>query len=145
MDGYHAAMESAGLEVEPQLVRWGDFLAEGGFKHAMSLLSCIEPPTAIFAGTDLQATGVIEAARELGIRIPADLSIVGFDDLPLSRWTSPPLTTVRQPVEEMAMMAVQLVRALADNAPVASQLLEVATSLVVRESTAPPRRARGQN
>jgi DNA-binding LacI/PurR family transcriptional regulator len=142
MDGYHAAMGTAGFPIDPRLVRWGDFHVEGGYKNAEALLALDEPPSAIFAGSDLQAIGVIEAARECGLRVPDDLSIVGFDDLPISTWTSPPLTTVRQPLTEMAMMGVELIIALAGNEPVASSRLEVATSLIVRESTAPPRENR---
>jgi DNA-binding LacI/PurR family transcriptional regulator len=138
MDGYRAAMGTAGLPIDQRLVQWGDFHVEGGFKNAVAMLALDEPPSAIFAGSDLQAIGVIEAARERGLHVPEDLSVVGFDNLPISRWTSPPLTTVRQPLIEMAMMGVELITALARGEPVASSRLEVATSLVVRESTAPP-------
>lgn len=144
VDGFQTAMAEAALQADPRLVRWGNFLAEGGFEHATSLFSLHEPPTAVFAGSDLQAIGVVEAAREYGLRVPEDLSVVGFDDLPLSKWLSPPLTTVRQPLREMAAMAVQLVLALGSEAPVPSGRIEVATSLVLRESTAPPRRTTRQ-
>lgn len=135
LDGYRAAMEAAGVEVDPALVRLGDYRVEGGFSEAMSLLDLPEPPSAIFAGSDLQALGVLEAARLHHLRVPTDLSIVGFDDLPLSAWTSPALTTVRQPLAEMASAAVRLL--LTDGAG-ADRSVELATSLVERESTAPP-------
>jgi len=90
-------METAGLPVDPALIRYGDFHVEGGYRHGRALLGLADPPSAIFAGSDLQALGVYEAAREAGRRIPDELSVVGFDDLPIARWVGPPLTTVRQP------------------------------------------------
>ncbi|HYA44788.1 MAG TPA: LacI family DNA-binding transcriptional regulator [Acidimicrobiales bacterium] len=139
MDGYRSAFEAAGLLLDPQVVRWGDFHVDGGFKQAMSLLESPEPPTAIFCGSDLQALGALEAARQHHLRVPVDLSLVGFDDLPLSRWTSPPLTTVRQPLADMAATAVRLVLAQDSEEPDANRSVELATSLVVRESTSVPR------
>jgi DNA-binding LacI/PurR family transcriptional regulator len=143
MDGCRSAMEAAGLPVNPRLIRWGDFHVDGGFKQAVTLLESPEPPTAIFCGSDLQALGALEAARLRHLRVPTDLSLVGFDDLPLSSWTSPPLTTVRQPLAEMAATAVRLVLAQGrkeEDQKEANRSVELATSLVVRESTAPPRR-----
>lgn len=88
---------------------------------------------------DLQALGLYEAARELGLRIPEDLSVVGFDDLPVARWVGPPLTTVRQPLTEMAEAAAKLVLDLGrERESSAARRVELATSLVVRSSTAPP-------
>lgn len=136
MDGYRSAMESAGLPVDPELMSWGDFHVDGGFKAAMTMLSLTRRPTAIFAGSDLQALGVLEAARLQHLTVPSDLSLVGFDDLPLSTWTSPPLTTVRQPLADMAATAVRLVLARAEGSH--AQSIELATSLVVRETTAAP-------
>jgi DNA-binding LacI/PurR family transcriptional regulator len=97
-------------------------------------------PTAIFAGSDLQAMGVIEAARLGGLQVPAQLSLVGFDDIPLSRWMSPPLTSVRQPLAEMAGTAVRLVLSHWEEGSNEDRSVELATTLVVRESTAPPPR-----
>jgi DNA-binding LacI/PurR family transcriptional regulator len=137
MDGYRSAMESAGLPLDPDLMQWGDFHVDGGFKEAMVMLTSPERPTAIFAGSDLQALGVLEAARVQHVRVPSDLSLVGFDDLPLSVWTSPPLTTIRQPLAEMAATAVRLVLAQGRGEDVDNRSVELATSLVVRETTAP--------
>ncbi|GII24631.1 LacI family DNA-binding transcriptional regulator [Planosporangium mesophilum] len=139
LDGYRAAMDAAGLPVERDLIRTGDFHVEAGFAQARALLALPDPPTAIFAGSDLQALGVYEAAREAGLRIPDDLSVVGFDDLPVARWVGPPLTTVRQPLVEMAGAAVRLVLALARGERPEQTRLELSTSMVVRQSTAPPR------
>ncbi|MCX5314826.1 LacI family DNA-binding transcriptional regulator [Streptomyces sp. NBC_00154] len=140
VDGYRAAMETAGLPIDPDLVREGEFSHEDGYTAGLELLRLPEPPTAIFAGNDLQALGVYEAARELGLRIPEDLSVVGFDDLPLTRWIGPPLTTVRQPLIEMAETAARLVLDLSRGQQPATTRVDLATNLVVRSSTAAPRR-----
>ena len=137
LDGYRAAMDAAGLAVEPSLIRYGDFHVEAGFEQARVLLDRADRPTAIFAGSDLQALGVYDAARQAGLRIPEDLSVVGFDDLPVARWIGPPLTTVRQPLVEMAAAAARLVLALAKGEQPEQTRIELATSLVVRQSTAP--------
>jgi DNA-binding LacI/PurR family transcriptional regulator len=140
MDGYRSAMEAAGLPVDPDLMRWGDFHVEAAFKHATAMLSMDDRPTAIFAGSDIQAMGVLEAARLAGLQVPAQLSLVGFDDIPLSRWMSPPLTSVRQPLANMAGTAVRLVLSHWDGADIEDRSVELATTLVVRESTGPPPR-----
>ncbi|HTI23211.1 MAG TPA: LacI family DNA-binding transcriptional regulator [Kutzneria sp.] len=139
LDGYRAALETAGLVFDPRLIREGDFHFEAGYSAGRDLLSLASPPTAIFAGNDLQALGLYEAARELGRRVPADLSIVGFDDLPLARWVGPPLTTIRQPLVAMAETAARLALALGRGETPATTRVDLATSLVIRHSTAPPR------
>jgi LacI family xylobiose transport system transcriptional regulator len=140
VDGYRTALETAGLGIDPALVREGNFHHEAGYVTGRELLSLPDRPTAVFAGNDLQALGVYEAARELGLRIPEDLSVVGFDDLPLARWVGPPLTTVRQPLVEMAETATQLALDLGRGRRPAATRVDLATSLVVRNSTAPPAR-----
>jgi LacI family transcriptional regulator, xylobiose transport system transcriptional regulator len=95
-------------------------------------------PTAILCGNDLQALGVYEAARRAGLRIPSDLSVVGFDDIPAARWSPPPLTTVRQPFADMGETAAHVLLALVSGKPAARNRVELSTTLVVRESTAPP-------
>ncbi|MFB7187157.1 LacI family DNA-binding transcriptional regulator [Streptomyces sp. NPDC056178] len=139
VDGYRAALETAGLPIDPELIREGEFRHEAGYTAGLELLRLPDPPTALFAGDDLQALGVYEAARELGLRIPEDLSVVGFDDLPLTRWIGPPLTTVRQPLIEMAETAARLVLDLARGERPATTRVDLATRLVVRSSTAEPR------
>ncbi|GAA0318458.1 LacI family DNA-binding transcriptional regulator [Streptomyces polychromogenes] len=139
IDGYRAALERAGIEVRPELIRFGDFQHEGGFRRARELLALPEPPTAIFAGSDQQAMGVYEAARQGGLSVPGDLSVVGFDDLPMCGWLSPPLTTVRQPLEEMGRLAARALFQLLDGQPLVSPRMELSTELKVRLSTAPPR------
>jgi LacI family xylobiose transport system transcriptional regulator len=105
------------------------------------MLRLADPPTAIFAGNDFEAMGVYEAARRHGLRIPDDLSVVGFDDLPMSAWVAPPLTTVAQPLAQMAALAAQMVLQPAPDET--GNRVELATSLVIRSSTAPPRKGIG--
>jgi LacI family transcriptional regulator, galactose operon repressor len=136
LDGYRAALESAGIRVDRRLVEPGDFSHESGFAAAARMLDRDEPPTAIFASSDQMALGVYEAARRRGLRVPADLSVVGFDDLPEARWSSPPLTTVRQPLADMGGLAARTVLRLSRGEPIETPRVELATELVVRESTA---------
>jgi LacI family transcriptional regulator, xylobiose transport system transcriptional regulator len=140
VDGYRSAMNSAGLPIDPAWIRFGDFHVTGGRDRARELLALDEPPTAIFAGSDLQALGAIDAARAVGLRVPEDLSIVGYDDIPLALWTTPRLTTVHQPLKRMGEEAARLVIRLADETPATTPRMDLATSLVVRDSTAPPAR-----
>jgi LacI family xylobiose transport system transcriptional regulator len=137
LDGYRAALETAGLPMDPKLVREGDFHHEAGYSAGRDLLSLPHRPTAVFAGNDLQALGLYEAARELDLRIPDDLSVVGFDDLPVARWVGPPLTTVRQPLVAMAETAARLALELGRGEKPAATRVDLATSLVIRHSTAP--------
>jgi DNA-binding LacI/PurR family transcriptional regulator len=138
LDGYRAALERSGLSVDDQMVRVGDFRVKAGYAQARVLFNVRDRPTGIFAGNDLSALGVLRAAREVGLRVPEDLSVVGFDDIPLAQWSTPSLTTVRQPLTEMAAMAVRILLESAESTTPLKQCVELATELVVRESTAPP-------
>jgi len=135
LDGYRAALEVAGVAVDAELIRPGDFYHESGFAGATALLALRRPPTAIFAASDQMALGVYEAVRQRRLRVPDDVSVVGFDDLPEVRWSSPPLTTVRQPLSEMGVMAARTVLRLARGEALESPRVELATKLVVRDST----------
>jgi DNA-binding LacI/PurR family transcriptional regulator len=139
LDGYRAAADAAGIPADPSLIFEGDFHAEDGLEHGRRLLQLPDPPTAVVAGNDLQALGVYQAAAEAGMRIPRDLSVVGFDDLPLAQWASPPLTTIRQPLTEMAATAASMAIALARGEELPHERVEFATRLIQRASTAPPR------
>jgi LacI family xylobiose transport system transcriptional regulator len=142
VSGYRAALESAGIPVRPEYLRVGSFRAADGVALGRELLRLPHRPTAIFAGNDEQAFGVYEAARALGISIPGELSVVGYDDLTIAAWAGPPLTTVRQPLNEMAEEAAKLVLRLRDDPKHDDVRIDLATSLVVRGSTqAPPARA----
>lgn len=139
LDGYRSALLAAGLPVDPGHVVEAGLDRENGCAAARTLLSRPERPTAIFAANDLQALGVYQAAREHGLRIPDDLSVVGFDDLPVAGWVDPPLTTVHQPLTEMAVAATELALALGRGEQVPQLGLEIATTFTVRGSTAPPK------
>jgi LacI family transcriptional regulator len=140
INGYQAALAGAGVLATPALVIRGNFEMAEGYTAANHLLGLDEPPTAIFASNDNMAIGAMRAAAERGIRVPEDLSVVGFDDSELARVVTPALTTVRQPLEEMGRMAVSLLTRLIDGQSVETLRVELATRLVVRHSTAPPPR-----
>ncbi|WP_346622861.1 LacI family DNA-binding transcriptional regulator [Blastococcus montanus] len=138
LDGYRAGLETAGLPYDPELVVEGDFGYASGAGAADRLLTLAHPPTAVFAANDQMALGVYEGIRRRGMRVPEDVSVVGFDDLPEARWSSPPLTTVHQPLVEMGMLAVRTVLRMVDGDSIESPRVELATRLVVRDSTARP-------
>jgi LacI family transcriptional regulator len=138
LHGYHATLSRAGIASDPALLHCGPFTFETGLRAGHELLSLPERPTAVFASNDLQALGVIEAARSRSLRVPEDLSVVGFDDMAPARWSAPPLTTVRQPFAEMGRVAVRNLLSLVDGDALAAPRVELATHLVVRGSTAPP-------
>lgn len=133
LDGYRAAFEHAGLPVDPALIVMGNPDHTTALAAARTMLDRGDRPTAIFATSDLHAMGVYEAARLHGLRLPDDLSIVGFDDIPMAAWASPPLTTMRQPLAEIAALAVRML--LDPHAGDLSHRVELATKLVVRGST----------
>ncbi len=136
--GFRAAMENAGLPVDPALVVDGDFGFETGVVLADRLLAAGDRPTAVFAVTDVTAFGVIQAAHRAGLRVPEDLSVVGFDDTYMAAWSTPPLTTVHTPLQDMGRVAVRTLLRLIDGDTLDSHHVELATELVERESTAPP-------
>ena len=137
--GFETAMKAAGVPVGPELVVFAPLTREDGCAAARGLLARADRPTAVFASNDLQALGVYQAAREAGLRVPADVSVVGFDDLPVAAWADPPLTTVHQPLTEMAMAATELALALGRGEQPPQIGVEIATTLTIRESTAPPK------
>ncbi|WP_053674139.1 LacI family DNA-binding transcriptional regulator [Streptomyces sp. NRRL B-1140] len=137
LDGYRAALEGSGLPVDASLVVPGDFRPESGFTACDTLLDLPEPPTALFAASDRMALGAIEALRRRGLRVPQDMSVVGFDDLPEVRWSAPPLTTVRRPLADMGRLAVRTVLRLTRDEQPDSPRVELGTELMLRASTAP--------
>ena len=140
LDGYRTALDTAGVPVDPELIRSAGFQIVDGLQHAAELLRRPDPPTAIFALNDGMALGVYHAAAAAGLRIPEDLSVVGFDAHPSTKWMIPPLTTVRQPLADMGAAATRMVIDLAAGVALASNRPELATELVVRRSAAPPSR-----
>ncbi|TMR23779.1 LacI family transcriptional regulator [Nonomuraea turkmeniaca] len=139
MAGYFSALAEADVTADPELMVRTALTRQHGYSAALELLSRADRPTAIFASNDMQAFGVYQAARELGLSIPGDLSVVGFDDLVVSDWVDPPLTTVHQPLFEMSVAATELALTLGRGEPVPQLGLEIATTLTLRDSTAPPR------
>jgi LacI family transcriptional regulator len=159
--GYCEALYEVGIAPDPMLVMEGDFMPLGGRSCASKLLAMEERPTAIFAANDLMAYGVLAAAEEYGLRVPEDLSLIGFDDIPLSAHTRPALTSVRQPFNSIGQRALELLLSLLESPhPVnhgwypgsvqtyASFLsvnqsepirVQLATNLVVRASCSTPR------
>jgi LacI family transcriptional regulator, galactose operon repressor len=138
LKGFHAALRAAGIAPDPSLEVPSNFKYDGGEHAAGALLDRPDRPTAIFAFNDEVAVGAMVAARARGLRIPDDLSVVGFDDTLQARLSVPPLTTVRQPLAEIARIAVSLLNRLVENQRVDATRIELHTKLVVRESTGPP-------
>ncbi|CAM3622002.1 LacI family transcriptional regulator [Deinococcus saxicola] len=137
--GYRAGLESAGLAYDPALVRSGHHREDDGHRAALELLASpdVQRPTALFVGNNEMTVGAVLAARELGLRIPEDLSIVGFDD---SRWAqtmSPPLTVVAQPAYELGVHACEQLFSLLHGAGRAARV-QLPTELIIRHSTGPP-------
>jgi len=136
--GYRAALAAAGILPDPALEVEAEPEIVPGRRAAKYLLELPEPPTAIFAFNDNIAIGAIQAARACGMRVPEDVSIVGFDDVEHATIVTPALTTVRQPLAEMGRTAVSLLNRLLERQHFETLHIELATRLVVRESTAPP-------
>ena len=138
IEACRAVLDISGVPLEPRLVRTGQFFFEDGLALGQDLLSRPDPPTAVLCGNDLQALGVYEAARQSGLRIPEELSVVGFDGIDAGTWCGPPLTTVCQPFRDIGAAAAKLLLALIAGRVPAQTRIELPTSLVVRASTAPP-------
>jgi LacI family transcriptional regulator len=134
--GYHAALAAAGILPDPALEIEADFEINGGVKATNALLDLDDPPTAIFAFNDNIAIGALQAARARGIRVPEDLSVIGFDDVEAASIVTPTLTTVRQPLAEMGRTAVSLLVRLIERQRFETLHVELATRLVERASTA---------
>lgn len=135
--GYRAALDAANLVADPALICHDAFTVEAGFRHGRRLLALDRPPTAVVAGNDEIAIGVLAAARERGVDVPRDLSVTGFDGTPLAEWATPGLTSVEQPLAGMGRMAVETVLGMARGVRPASRHLQLATTLTVRDSTGP--------
>jgi DNA-binding LacI/PurR family transcriptional regulator len=136
--GFRSAHDEAGVPIDPSLIRHGNFYIDSGHEYGAELLGRADRPTAIFAGSDLQALGVLRAARRLGLDVPRHLSVVGYDNLPIATWIDPALTTIDQPLREMARTATRMVIDLARGADLPTTRVDLVTKLVVRKSSAPP-------
>jgi LacI family transcriptional regulator len=132
LKGYRDALEKAGLPVDEKLIASGDYTTETGVKCARELLSLDDPPTAVFASNDQTAMGVFQVAQELGLRIPEDLSVIGFDNIMESKYLK--LTTVDQFIYKMGFVATQMLIKLINGEELDSQTYKMQTQLVIRES-----------
>ncbi|WP_027796994.1 LacI family DNA-binding transcriptional regulator [Paraburkholderia acidipaludis] len=135
--GYHDTLARHGLPHDPELIVTGDLSQITAFEVASGLLDQPNPPTAVFTANDQSAFGVIAAAREAGLRVPKDISVIGFDDIPMAEQFHPALTTVRQPFQQMASSAVNTLLAQISGLDTASQRTTFPAELVVRNSTGP--------
>jgi LacI family transcriptional regulator len=141
LDGFLRPVRAAGIEIGDDRIVPGDFHFAGGRESTATLLASGIPFTALFAANDLMAAGAIRELNAHGLSVPDDVSVVGFDDAPIAEMISPSLTTVRQPLQEMADVAVSLLLERVSKNDAKKRIRRVLpTSLVVRESTAPPRR-----
>ncbi|NLE51613.1 MAG: LacI family transcriptional regulator [Chloroflexi bacterium] len=138
LHGFQDALADHGLPLEDTLIVEGGFTEQGGFDAAQALLDQSDIPTAIFAANDLSATGVIDAIRQRGLRVPQEVSVIGFDDIPQASLVYPKLTTVRQPLDQMGRKAVALLLEQIEQRGADKRQLTLETSLVIRDSCAPP-------
>jgi DNA-binding LacI/PurR family transcriptional regulator len=136
--GYCQGLQGGGLPFEPQLVVHGDGKPEGAQIPMAELLALPQPPTAVFCYNDMSALGAMRQIRQQGLRIPDDISLVGFDDLYISQYLDPPLTTVRQPMRHMGRMAMETLLKIFGGAD-SGHDIRVPGELIVRQSTAPPK------
>lgn len=138
LHGARTALRDYGIQHDPELLITADTqLFDVGYRAGKQLLQLEAPPSAIFANTDVTAVGVLHAAAELGLRIPQDLSVIGYDDVPIASYTIPPLTTVAQPIVEMGRKCVDLLLERLNQDETANKTAVLATHLVLRQSTAP--------
>src|SRR6185312_3206484 len=133
-EGFEAGLAARGLRLEAAYAREGAYTFESGIERARELLSIAPRPTAIFAGNDEMAAGVLQAARQMGVAVPEDLSVVGFDDFEIARRLCPSLTTIRTPTREIGRLAVERLMGRGDEG---RDLKDRLPALVVRESTGP--------
>jgi LacI family transcriptional regulator len=135
LDGYLDEMRRLGLEVRRDYVVGGDFYDESGYRATQRLLNLGEPPTAVFAASDLMAVGALRAASELGVDVPEDLAVVGFDDIAIAGLIQPALTTVRQEMHAIGEAAAEALGQMIDDPETQPVRRIVPTRLVVRSST----------
>lgn len=139
LQGYRSALRTHHVSLDADLVYEGDFLQTDGYTGASALLDLPNPPTAIFASNDVMAMGVMDAVRNRGLRVPNDISVIGFDNIPQSAMVFPPLTTVQQPLEQMGRVATQILLGILKKPEKESGRIELPTELIVRNSTSAPK------
>ncbi|MEA2706038.1 MAG: LacI family transcriptional regulator [Gemmatimonadaceae bacterium] len=134
--GYRTALRDAGMALEPSLEREGDFMEAAGYAAAIDLLAMRKRPTAIFAANDAMAIGALSALRESGVRVPEEIAVAGFDDIPLARYMDPPLSSVHVPICELGARAVEmLLHGVTHKNDHPRRRERVSTELVIRRST----------
>jgi len=138
--GYRRALADAGIGLDPSLIGIGRYELDATRESARVMLSATDRPTAIFAANDLSAIAVIDVAHELGLRVPADLSVIGFDDVPEATRRALPLTTIQQPMRRLGAVAAEMVFTLLSGQAIDEMNVILPTRLVVRATTAPPSR-----
>lgn len=135
LDGYRQALAAHGVPFDERLVRHAPFTMDGGYQTARQMLSYPQRPSAIFAATDMQAVGVLKAARELGLRIPGDLALAGGDDIELAEYLEPPLTSFSQPSAEIGAQVVNILMARIGGDREGVQQVVLKPQLIVRRSS----------
>ncbi len=133
-EGYRQAFRDAGLEVPEDLVRYGDFRQSGGYHAMQALLAATPPPTAVFSASNLMTLGVLQAIHERGLEIPADIAVLGFDDMPWATSLRPPLTAVAQPAQDVGRTAARLLLERIQNGRLPRRRAVLPTRLIVRSS-----------
>lgn len=139
LEGYRSALADHEIAYDERLIYVGDFTQTSGYLGANTLLDLADPPTAVFASNDMGALGVMDAVRDRGMKVATDISIVGFDDVPIASAVTPPLTTIRQPLSEMGLRATQMLVDLIQEPEKPQCGIVLPTTLIIRGSTAPPR------
>lgn len=132
--GYQMALEKLNLPFRREYLVDGDYTRDGGYNSMVKLIQLQDPPTAIFCGGDLMAVGAIKAANDLNFSIPKDISIIGFDDIDLAQFISPPLTTIKQNKEELGSRAADALLKLIEESESISPIISIPTELIVRGS-----------
>ena len=132
--GYETALAEHGIKTIPDLVRFADFRQSGGYHAMRELLALSSPPTAVFVGSNLMTLGALQAIHEQKLRIPRDIAVVGFDDLPWAVSLNPPLTAVAQPAFEVGRTAARLLLDRLRDPQAAPRHVVLETSLIVRSS-----------
>jgi LacI family transcriptional regulator len=141
LEGYRSALRTHHFPDTPELIYEGAFIQPDGFAGASALLDLPDSPTAIFASNDVMAMGVMDAVRDRGLRVPANISIIGYDDIPQASLVHPALTTVNQPLEKMGRVATQMLLDLLRRPDEEAGRIELPTELIVRDSCQPPQTA----
>jgi LacI family transcriptional regulator len=139
LDGYRSALRTYHISERPEFIYEGTFFQPDGFTGASTLLDLPDPPTAIFASNDVMAMGVMDAVRNKGLRVPDDVSVIGFDDIPQAALIRPALTTIGQPLEKMGRVATQMLLELLSQSQTKVGRIELPTELIIRESCQAPR------